>query len=84
MTANIPYRKKYNQNGELLNPIVESYVSHGPNRKERRENLQKDRFVGNGKNISLTVTGTRKYLRHRQVEIDKDGETKYILHYILL
>lgn len=60
---NVPYVKKY-VNGELSNPIEKFYNSkeYDPqNRSERRS--KPARFKGNGKNFSLTVYKTGKYLR---------------------
>lgn len=52
---NKPYVKQYNEKGEVSNPIIGKYVSFGDNRKQRRANLNKTRFKGNKKGISLTV-----------------------------
>lgn len=40
-TTNIPYVKKYDANGRLINPIKGVYSSNGPNRRQRRMYLQK-------------------------------------------
>lgn len=59
------YVKKYNQKGELVNPItkVKPFLNSGENRKKRREGLQKVRFIGNVKHGSLSVIGGYKYRR---------------------
>jgi hypothetical protein len=64
---NVPYVKKYNEFGEIANPIEKSYVGLYPTRKQRREKLQKNRFHGESKNHHLTVLKTGKYRRVRQV-----------------
>ena len=38
---NVPYKKVYGKNGELLNPIVGKYVNKFPNRRQRKEELKK-------------------------------------------
>lgn len=58
---NIPYVKKFNENGELINPITSVYASEFPNRFERRR--KPTRFKGNKKGISLTIVKTEKYKR---------------------
>ena len=40
-TLNTPYVKRYNDKGELLNPIKGGYYNQGANRKQRREMMQK-------------------------------------------
>lgn len=50
-TLNTPYVKKYNDKGELLNPIDGYYLTIGPNRRERRKPLQKK----NKKNLHWQV-----------------------------
>ena len=42
---NIPYVKKFNENGELINPIASVYASEFPNREKRRH--KPTRFRGN-------------------------------------
>lgn len=36
---NQPYKKKYNKNGELINPIQGAYETRGPNRAMRRSQM---------------------------------------------
>ncbi len=80
---NEPYIKKYDENGEVANPIKGSLIPNYPNRKERRQHLNETRFMGNTKGVNLTVVNLGKYLRLRQPEIDKDGNPKLIDHYLL-
>lgn len=66
---NKPYVKIY-KDGELQNPINKSYMSFSPNRKSRREKLQKNRFLGNHKGHQLIVVnnckGSAKYFKKVQ------------------
>ena len=62
---NVPYVKKFNENGELTNPISGVYKSEFQNRSERRK--KPTRFRGNKKGISLTVVKTEKYKRVIQI-----------------
>lgn len=81
--TNEPYVKKYDKLGECINPIPTGLFHNHPNRKTRREPLQKNRFYGNSKNFHLTVTPTAKYKRFIQFSFDKEiGKDKRILHYI--
>ena len=75
---NTPYVKQYNELGQVANPIEKNYMSMDPNRKQRRQPLQKDRFHGESKNFHLTVTLMGRYRRVRQVI-----GSKTILHYVL-
>lgn len=77
---NTPYVKKFGADGKVINPIIGFYKNDFPNRKERRKRTP--RFIGNGKNLPLTVYREHKYLRHIQYEIDADGNAKKILHYL--
>lgn len=43
---NIPYVKKYNKNGELINPIVKKYVNLFPNRITRNS-VQRGKLIYN-------------------------------------
>ena len=79
MNSNIPYIKIY-KDGEVINPIKDSYISVLPNRKARRET--EGRFFGNGKSIPLTVTKVSKHRRVRQRIKLKDGGVRTILHYV--
>jgi len=81
-SMNVPYVKKYNENGQVTNPIKGNYISEFPNRKERREDLQKHRFYGESKNLHLTVKGAFKFIRLKQVEFTKKGKLKIIEHYL--
>lgn len=78
---NIPYVKKYDELGNLTNPIIDSYKNHFPNRQKRHEKTP--RFHGQSKNRHLTVMKNAKYLRQIQTVVCKDGSIKRIMHYIL-
>lgn len=68
LNTNTPYVKKYSKKGELANPIERSFNSKPyPNRRERREVLQKDRAMSNSKNYPLVVLGVGKYRKYVQV-----------------
>lgn len=79
---NVPYVKEYDRNGQVSNPIRDILMSQFPNRKERRQIKQKQRFYGNGKNTHLTVKEAFRFLRLKQFEIDKTGKPKVIEHYL--
>ena len=85
---NVPYVKQQDENGKCINPIKGKYVNEHPNRKERREPMQKFRFAGNGNNYPLTVHKTTKFVRTLQHIHLKDksgnytGEIKRIEHYL--
>lgn len=80
MNRNIPYRKEYNSDGNIINPITDRYVSVLPNRAERRK--KEGRFYGNGKNHHLSVTAMQKFRRIMQTITLKDKSTKVIYHYL--
>jgi hypothetical protein len=63
---NIPYRKRYDENGVLLNPITEKnpYISPFNNRASRR--FRKTRFRGNNKRCSLSVSSQMAF--HRVIQ----------------
>ena len=79
---NEPYVKKYNKDGECINPIGAGYFHHFSNRKERRKPLGSHKFMGNHKGIPLTVVGTQKYLRVVQRITNKNLEDQIIYHYL--
>ena len=79
---NIPYVKKFDNFGDLVNPIESGYFSSEPNRKQRREYMNRPRFHGESNNYHLTVFGGAKYKRVVQLELDKNGNKKRIEHYI--
>ena len=81
-SMNVPYVKKFDANGTLTNRIKGHLFSEFPNRKERREDLNKQPLFGNGKNYHLTVVKTAKFKRVIQFEFNKDGTRKVIEHYI--
>ena len=80
--VNTPYIKEYNKEGILTNPLIGAYRDKYPNRKQRRQHLQKDNFYGNGKNTPLTVVANMKYKRVKQVIEMHGGLKKTILHYL--
>lgn len=87
---NIPYAKKYDETGVITNPIKHFYPQEFDNRRERRSEITKIPFFGNGKNHPLTVYKTCKYLRMRQTIHCRDkktkqltGEIRVIEHYVL-
>lgn len=67
---NKPYVKII-ENGVVKNPIHKSYMSFNPNRKSRREKLQKQRFLGNHNGYQLIVVnngkGSAKYFKRTQI-----------------
>lgn len=88
---NIPYVKEY-KDGVLQNPIKGSYLNRFNNRKARAETRNRIwggksprfKFMGNGKNFSLTINGKYKYARRIQEIISKvTGQIKRIEHYDL-
>ena len=81
-SMNVPYVKKFDVNGTLTNRIKGHFFSEFPNRKERREDLNKQPLYGNGKNFHLTVVKTAKFKRVRQIEFEMDGTRKVIEHYL--
>jgi len=58
---NTPYIKEFDQNGVCINPIIGAYSSTEPNRQQRR--FKEKRFIGNGKNRSLTIVKQTRFLR---------------------
>lgn len=81
---NEPYVKQYNELGVLINPIVGKHETQFNNRTSRREVKQKHRFFGNGKNTPLVILKDFKYLKYRQLELNKEGKKKFIEHYVLI
>jgi hypothetical protein len=61
---NTPYVKEYDNMGNVKNPIPTGYFHNFPNRKMRRGTLQKEKLFG-------------KFV---QIEYDKNGKRKRILH----
>lgn len=80
--TNTPYVKEFNDLGECTNPIDRVYLSESPNRQQRKLATKNQRFKGNKKGISLTVTNNSKYERAIQPILCKDGSVKHIEHYI--
>lgn len=77
---NVPYVKKYDENMELSNPINGRYASPFPNRQARRP--KKNRFFNNSNSHQMTVSGSMRYRKSLQIEVDKEGNQKYIYHYL--
>ena len=83
---NIPYKKTFNKDGKLENPIDGFYSPAFPNRKTRRQKAP--RFRGNNKGVSLTVVKTQKYKRVMQLiqQVSQERihpvESKVICHYV--
>lgn len=73
---NTPYVKQYNDDGSVANPIEGKLESKFPNRRMRR--TRPERFRGNHKGTSLTVTGNSAYFR-----VIQDIGGKLIEHYVL-
>lgn len=82
-TVNVPYVKKYDENGKVLPIDGGAYLHKLPNRKQRRSILNNKSFTGNHKGISLTVSGRFKYERVVQEVKDQFGRViKRINHYL--
>jgi hypothetical protein len=83
LEINQPYVKKYNENGELLNPINGKFVSQNENRSMRK--TKQERFFNNSKSFKLLVTKTAKFKKVIQNEINSEtGKSKEIIHYLKL
>ena len=81
---NIPYVKKYNEDGTPIIPKGD-YIHFSDNRKKRREGLQKFRFVNNRKSHPIIVHGKDKYLKSIQHVFNvKKDKIITIEHYILV
>jgi hypothetical protein len=81
---NTPYIKKV-ENGKVVNPITVNnpFINSFPNRRQRRDHIQKERFCKNTKACHMTVTDQGRYYRRRQTIVLKNGSKKTIEHYIL-
>lgn len=83
---NIPYKKTFNKDGKLENPIDGFCSPAFPNSKARRQ--KSPRFRGNNKGVSLTVVKTQKYKRVMQLiqQVSRERihpvESKVICHYV--
>jgi len=80
---NTPYVKTYSDDGLLANPIKGNYLHNSPNRRQRRQIKQKNRFHGESKNFHLTCDGKYSFARVNQRETNKEGSKKVILHYLV-
>ncbi len=80
---NTPYVKTYSDDGLLANPIKGNYLHNSPNRRQRRQIKQKNRFYGESKNYHLTCDGINSYARIKQYSINKEGNKKVVLHYLV-
>lgn len=77
---NKPYVKQLNNFGEILNPIVGTYLSPFQTRMERRNKPK--RFKGNNKGVNLTVTKMHKFKRIVQrFWVMVEGKHRTIYHY---
>jgi hypothetical protein len=81
-SINIPYIKKYDNMGNVINPIGGGYFHNGENRAKRRAQLPTHKFIGCSKSFPLTVVGAHKYVRHIQGIWQDDGTIKRIYHYL--
>lgn len=77
---NIPYVKAYDASGELINPILFNYRGYGPNRRTRREALNKRPF-SNKKGIQLVVvrTGPYRFLKLEKTLIEQGSGTRLLI-----
>jgi hypothetical protein len=82
-SSNVPYVKKYDENGNVSNPIKDIYKSEDSNRRTRRDADKTEKFYGESANHHLSVVQTGKYRRRKQIIHCKNGEKKTILHYDL-
>ncbi len=76
---NVPYVKQFDDSGAWINKVPE-YISKFPNRRTRR--MRPGRFIGNSKGPHLFVAQTKKFKRHLQVIILRNGSQKKIEHYL--
>lgn len=85
---NVPFVKKFDENGNIINFPKGGVKNAFPNRKERRKKLKKVRFHGESKNNHLTVFNNHKFRRVKQsINLKNEkgeftGETKIIEHYL--
>lgn len=65
---NIPYVKKYDEKGHLINPIQGIYRSTGPNRQQRKAALKPERFMNFSKKggSNLVIIGRMKFRKFVQ------------------
>jgi len=75
---NTPYRKQFNEDGTPVK--FENVVNYFPNRKQRREVMQKNRAFNNSKNHQMHVGKTRRWNKRRQVIFLASGEIRKINH----
>ena len=79
-SVNVPYQKKYDDKGVIINPIKGMYLPRGPNRHARR--MSDGRFMTNRKCVQIIVLGAKKYRKFLQIFRKKDGSTGVIKHYL--
>lgn len=89
---NTPYVKKYNELGQLTNPINGRYQSlnAGSNRRGRR--AKQPRFMSNANSFPLLIVGSDRYAKRVQF-IAENWVTKkkkllhqaarHVIHYVL-
>ncbi len=66
---NTPYVKQYDENGQVINPIVGIYPSEFDNRRKRREKFA--RFKNNRRTAQMVIGSTFRYKKSVQVITDK-------------
>lgn len=78
-----PYVKKYDELGNVLNP-VKNHFFDGNNRRNRRLQLQRpSKGNGNGKFMSVRYGNTfDSYIVFNVQEFDKNGKLKIVQHKI--
>lgn len=81
-SKNIPYRKKYDENGKLVN--VFPYLTNDANRFERRISIQKQRHRGNhnGNSIVIVRESLTVHKAYKRLIQFVKGFNKPIMHYI--
>lgn len=69
---NIPYRKSFDENGNVSNPIVGLYPQPFDNRRTRR--FSEPRFLNNRKGVHLQQVGPRTVFRKVLQQVHKFRE----------
>jgi len=77
----MPYVKKFDSNGVVINPISK-HVWDGNNRQKRRELMQKARSFNNSNNCQQVVYKTYRCLKKVQIDYARDGSIKRINHLV--
>lgn len=80
---NIPYVKKYDAQGVLINPIMSEYKNRHPNRKERRvaDGTTSERPFSNKKGAMIVVTkiGPYKFMKFRKFLIQQGNNDTRVM-----